>query len=306
MTKAIGFVSKIAGSIGWSHPRLRSRARGVAALLLGVLCIFAAATLAMAQGVLNSSQQYGLTPWAINNQRVATQFNYSIDSISAVGSPSTFTFPSTVCTAALPNARNGAANAFPVGGSVKIIDVVSANTETVNLSATPVTFAGGNCTINMSPANTHLSYRLRSGTCGLKEALLDLSGTGSVVVTQEFYDQLCLQSTITSLTGGTAGNFIIDVSNGRNDVYGWNGTAFKLIQTNSNSHFGFGNPDVVGTGTSPVTVTFQKAYTVAPVCVASDQSGTPAAIQVNPSTTQVVLTGTAGHTLAYSCFANPN
>lgn len=64
------------------------------------------------------------------------------------------------------------------------------------------------------------------------------------------------------------------------------------------------NPDIMGTGASPLTVTFKAAYTAAPVCIASDQSGTPAAVQVAPTTTNVVFTGTAAHTIAYVCFGS--
>lgn len=67
---------------------------------------------------------------------------------------------------------------------------------------------------------------------------------------------------------------------------------------------GAANPDITGTGASPLTVTFKTAYTAAPVCIASDQSATPAAVQVAPTTTNVVFTGTAAHTIAYVCFGS--
>jgi hypothetical protein len=66
------------------------------------------------------------------------------------------------------------------------------------------------------------------------------------------------------------------------------------------------NKDMMGSGASPLTVTFTNAYTVAPLCVASDASATPAAIQVVATTTTLTLTGTAAHTLNYVCFGNPN
>lgn len=67
------------------------------------------------------------------------------------------------------------------------------------------------------------------------------------------------------------------------------------------------NKDVMGSGTSPLTVTFANAYTVAPLCFANDASGTPAVITFTTNnTTTLTLTGTAGHTLNYICFSNPN
>src|SRR5215469_13420889 len=112
MTKAGAFVSKLMG-----------RTITVMALLGLVACLVGLGAIpAYAQGVQNASQNYGLTPWAVNNQRVASQFNYVVDSLSAVGTPSSFTFPANVCASALPSARNGSINAFPAGATVKVFD----------------------------------------------------------------------------------------------------------------------------------------------------------------------------------------
>lgn len=66
------------------------------------------------------------------------------------------------------------------------------------------------------------------------------------------------------------------------------------------------NKDISGSGSSPVSVTFANAYTVAPLCFAADASATPAAVQVAATTTTLTLTGTSGHTLNYLCIGNPN
>jgi len=53
------------------------------------------------------------------------------------------------------------------------------------------------------------------------------------------------------------------------------------------------------------TVHFNTHWSVAPVCVASDQTSA-SAIKVAPSTTQVVFSGPASDLVAYHCFGNPN
>ncbi len=270
-------------------------------LTLGILMLALLVPASFAQ-----TGNYGLKPFAIANQRIASSYNYDVDSIFGSGLGQ-YQFPSLTCLSAL-NLGGRSFNPFIAADTIKIVDITSANTETV--AQTAATISGGYCTVNpTSPANAHTSYHLRSGTCGLVPAMKDLGGSGTVNVDQAFYDAGCTASTITGTVTGAAGAatiFIHDMSAGQEAWYGWNGTAYKQVQVNSNSHFGFGNPDVVGTGTSPLTVTFQKAYTVAPVCMAVDQSATPGAIQVAPTTTAVVLTGTGGHTLAYACFGNPN
>jgi hypothetical protein len=251
--------------------------------------------------------RYGLTGWAINNQRVASQYNYYIDSVISQGAAlGLFQFPAMTCQQALPFGGKNV-NPFNTNATVKVVDIVSANTETVALSS--ITLSQAVCSLSLATSNPHAtdSYILRSGTCGLKEAQNDKgANAGTIIVDQKFYDDGCNAATITSLVGGVTNDYIVDISNGQYNTYGWNGTAFRLVTQASNNHVGYGNPDIIGTGTSPVTVTFSKAYTAAPVCIAADQSATPAAVQVAPTTTQVVLTGTAVHTIAYVCVGNPN
>lgn len=67
-------------------------------------------------------------------------------------------------------------------------------------------------------------------------------------------------------------------------------------------------PDVIGLKTlagGTGTVTFATAYTIAPICVATDTTAA-AAVRVAPTTTTVVFTGTTTDVISYLCFANPN
>jgi hypothetical protein len=59
------------------------------------------------------------------------------------------------------------------------------------------------------------------------------------LVTQEFYDQGCSASTITSVAGGATGNFVIDISNGKYDVYGWNTVTTAFAKVGSFGNMGF-------------------------------------------------------------------
>ncbi len=165
--------------------------------------------------------KYGLNPWAINNQRIASQYNYDIPSIFSA-SANAFVFPSSVLQQAL-NLSGRQVNPFAVNAQIKVIDLTSANTETVTLSS--ITTAGGYSTLNTNAANAHYSYDLRSATCGLREALNDLGGAGGeVIVDQGFYDAGCTAATITGLTFSTsnqpvATQLIHDISNGQDAWY---------------------------------------------------------------------------------------
>jgi hypothetical protein len=184
----------------------------------------------------SASGRYGLSAWAINNQRVASQYNYDIDSTfggNAI-SAGAYTFPIGTCTQALAFGGGRNLNPFNANASIRIIDIASGSSETVTPAATPVTYAGGTCTINFTPANTHTSFRLRSGTCGLREALNDLGGLGGeVIVDQKFYDDGCTATTITGLTlssgaGLQANQYIHDISAGQDTWYGLKGTSLSL------------------------------------------------------------------------------
>jgi hypothetical protein len=191
--------------------------RRIVSTLLAIVLLFTAAAFSQLGGQganPGAAGQYGLTAWALDNQRVASQYNYYIPSTLNSGLGGTFTFPASACQNAIYKGVYGF-NPFNVNATVLVSDDVSANTETVAL--TSITYLGSNCTLALSTANTHYSFRLRSGTCGLREALNDLNGkAGTVVVDQKFYDDGCTAATITTAAtvGGTlqANQLINDIS----------------------------------------------------------------------------------------------
>ena len=168
--------------------------------------------------------RYGMTAWAINNQRVASQFNYYIDlpGFQNGDRQSRTASPIRAITQALPLGGNKNVNPFNTNATVKIVDINSTLTETVAL--TSVTYSGSIATLALSATNAHTSYVLRSGTCGLREALNDLGGQGGeVIIDQKFYDDGCTAATITTSAtiGGTlqANQYIHDISNGQDTWY---------------------------------------------------------------------------------------
>jgi hypothetical protein len=168
----------------------------------------------------STNYRYGLSSWAINNQRVASQFNYDIDSLYGSGLGS-FTFPCNTVIQALGFGGNKNVNPFNTNASVKIVDIVSANSETIALTATP-TCSAGTISLSLANLNAHTSYHLRSGTCGLQEAINDLgTAGGTVLIDQKFYDDGCTAATITGLTTAFQRNniWIQDFSNGQNTWY---------------------------------------------------------------------------------------
>jgi hypothetical protein len=176
---------------------------------------------------LPNPAKYGVTGWAINGQRVASQYNYYISSIASSGLGA-YSFPPNVIYQAIPKGTQGYANPFNVNATVKIIDINSSLTETVAFNSVSCTNGGGVasvCTLSLANTNTHTSYVLRSGTCGLREALNDLNGAGGeVIIDQRFYDDGCSAATITGLTFSStnppiATQYIHDISNGQDVWY---------------------------------------------------------------------------------------
>lgn len=196
--------------------------------LLVTVCLFVAA--AFAQNPGSGNGKYGLTAWAVNNQRVASQYNYLIPSTDNSGLGGTFTFPASDCTPL--NFGGRLVNPFNANATVTVSDDTSANTETIAL--TTVTQTSSTCTLALSTANTHTSFRLRSGTCGLREALNDLNKLGGeVIVDQKFYDDGCTAATITTAAtlGGVlqANQYIHDISAGQDTWYNLQASTLSLI-----------------------------------------------------------------------------
>lgn len=216
----------------------------LAAVVLLLLPMPAAAQGSFSGVPPQNQQNYGFTEWGINNQRVASQYNYVIDTRNGLGSGlGLFTFPSYTCLNMLTLPGRGGIDpmATPNTGTttlpqVRILDNTSANSETVSQTAAPSTNGGGAyCSINISGSNTHTqgSYILTSPTCGLREALNDLGTTGgTVIITQEWYalPQGCTQATITGIAGQLMANqYILDISNGQYQPYDLKPTATTNI-----------------------------------------------------------------------------
>lgn len=174
--------------------------------------------------------QFGATPWAQNNVRTASAYNWIID--NSTGQYPTFTFPSVVCTQALNFGGRGSLNPFtaplatgPTQATPNITvffnDATAANNETVALNAVGV-LSGGFCTLSIANLNAHLAYKMSSGTCGAQEAVNDLAATGggTVEYTQESVALGCPSvSTIFGLKNGVNTVYVHDISNGNNQWY---------------------------------------------------------------------------------------
>lgn len=245
----------------------------------------------------SANGRYGLSAWAINGQRVASQYNYDLDSNfggNAIAAGS-FTFPVTLCTQALAFGGNRNVNPFSANASIRIIDINSANSETVTPAATPITYNGGSCTINVTPTNSHSAFHLRSGTCGLREALNDFgSSGGTVLVDQKFYDDGCTVTTITGLTlfNGTslqANQYIHDISGGQDTWYQLRQTSLSLTAAPT----ALTTASTLTTATSGGTIATGQAIRAGITCV--DALGRETALSTDSAGTAVVTTG-AGST----------
>lgn len=209
---------------------------------LAVACVLTVGAFAQSTYLPNAGK-YGITGWAVNGQRVASQYNYYIPSTAASGLGA-YSFPPSVIYQAVPKGSQGFVNPFNVNATVKVIDVVAANTETVAFNSNSCTTGGGVasvCTLSLAVANTHNSYVLRSGTCGLREALNDLgTNGGEVIVDQRFYDDGCTAATITGLTFSAttppiATQLIHDISYGQDVWYSIQANTLSTISAPTTS-----------------------------------------------------------------------
>ena len=172
--------------------------------------------------------KYGVDAWAVMGQRNAAQFNYDLDA-SIQNGLGLWNYPANQVQTLICKGSGQCLNPFNTNASVNVIDVISANSEVVTLNSD--TISGNIATLSLATSNSHSSFHLRSGTCGLREALNDLgSNGGEVIVDQKFYDDGCTASTITGLTVGSsnpatgspglqANQYIHDISNGKDTWY---------------------------------------------------------------------------------------
>jgi hypothetical protein len=248
--------------------------------------------------------QFGATPWAQNNVRTASAYNYILD--GSDGSHVGFVFPANTCTNALSFGGRGGLNPFttPIATgptqstpntTVTITDAVSANTETVNLTSASI--AGSLCTIVPASLNSHVSYRLSSGTCGAQEAVNDLgTGGGVVEYTQESVALGCKggvpglpNTTITGLKNVLANIYVHDISNGVNQWYAVKGTSLTLTAAPT----ALTTASTLTTATTGGSITNGAAIRAGIACL--DPLGRETALSTDTAATAVVTTG-AGST----------
>ena len=144
--------------------------------LTPLLVRFALAGMAFGQGstYLPNPGRYGLSAWAINNQRVASQYNYYIDSLSTSGLGA-YTFPPQVIYQGLPLGGGKYLNPFNTNATVKIVDMNSTLTETVAFNSNSCTSAGGVasvCTLSLANSNTLERPRIKRWGSHRRSALL--------------------------------------------------------------------------------------------------------------------------------------
>lgn len=195
--------------------------------LTSLLVVLVCCTASFAQVRQPDFTSYGGSiPAKINGVIQVSAFDYDVpsDFASAVGSWLNF---SNGCSYTIPG--YGSNQPFSSSAKVTITDLTtSANTETVTVSA--VNTAAPNCIITTNAANSHTGkWRMQSGTCGLKEAILLFGGSvADYEVGQAFYDRGCNASTITgaNATGAASGSVLVDKSNGVFTFYVSNGTNF--------------------------------------------------------------------------------
>jgi hypothetical protein len=252
--------------------------------------------------------QFGATPWAQNNVRTASAYNWIIDDTAA--GYLNFSYPSTVCTAALSFGGRGNVNPFtaPIATgptqstpniTAKFVDAVAANNETVAINSAST--AGGNCTISFANVNTHLSYRVSSGTCGLQEAINDLGTTGGVVeYTQESVALGCnggfpgvINTTITAAKSVLPNIYVHDISNGTNQWYSVQGNSLSLTAAPTALTTAGGTAATLQTSTTGGTIATGQAIRATIACM--DFLGRASAPSTDSAGTAVVTTG-AGST----------
>jgi hypothetical protein len=251
--------------------------------------------------------QFGATPWAQNNVRTASAYNWIIDSFN--GQYPAFVFPSSVCTTTtLTFGGRGPVNPFssPIATgptqstpniTVNITDPNSANNETAVALSAVASFSGGTCTLSITNLNTHTAYRLSSGTCGAQEAVNDLGVTGGIVeYTQESVALGCkggvpgvANTTITGLKNVLPNIYVHDISNGVNQWYAVKGTSLSLTAAPT----ALTTASTLTTATTGGSITNGAAIRAGITCV--DAIGRETALSTDTAATAVVTTG-AGST----------
>lgn len=286
---------------------MKNKAFAYVCLLAATLALTITAPPAYAQNQAFDAQ-FGATPWAQNNVRTASAYNWIIDNTS--GGYLNFTYPASVCTTALSFGGRGNVNPFtaPIATgptqstpniTAKFIDANVANNETVAINSAAL--SGSLCTISFANSNTHLSYRVVSGTCGAQEAVNDLGTAGGIVeYTQESVALGCVGSvpggvntTITGLKGVLPNIYVHDISNGANQWYSVQGTSLTLTAAPTALTTAGGAAATLQTSVTGGTIATGQVIRATIACV--DFLGRATAPSTDTAATSVVTTG-AGST----------
>jgi hypothetical protein len=228
-------------------------------MLAGLIFALASLTPAFAQGFVPAAappwvyaDNYGR--WTIQGQN-ANSYSFTPASVCQItnlnfkNQPSFFAFGSTVTLA-----------------PVYISDVNGANSEVVT-PGSAATQTQSACSVNLSPANSHTTFTLQSGTGGLQEAINTLGGSTktvpyTIVLSPEWYKLVSgIASVNATLTNAvtpadiitnaicSANIQVVDVTANPWTYYGCNSSGKLIVQTPQ-----AGKPSVAagaGAGTSP-------------------------------------------------------
>lgn len=127
---------------------------------------------------------------------------------------------------------------FATNAPVLITDATPANTEVVTPST--VTNASSQCGFTGSPANSHTSFQVSSGTAGLQEALNVLAVLGGsttmyparITLDRNWYAAAqSVPTTAAAIIAAAKGNahaFLQDITSQGSTLYVWNGTAYVV------------------------------------------------------------------------------
>jgi len=277
--------------------------------IVNVALLFLVALLA----VLPASAQNYPPTWVY-----ARDFNYS----AIIGQQAnTFTFNGGACQYSPSGGSvNGYVSSFFVfsgqqGGSavyfpVFIQDATPTNNEIVTPSATTNTQT--QCGFTASPANSHTSFNLLSGTGGLQEAIAyQLQNTPAFVVAldkswYQIVSQFPATTTPQSIIGSVKGNanvYIADMTVAPWQFYSWNGTKYVAVATTGGVEFSsvtLGSAPsalstasvtsgIISTATTGGTIPASSTYRLAATCVTP--LGGETTISTDSASTSTIATG---------------
>lgn len=193
------------------------------------------ALLLMGSAMAAAQTTYTMSP-------TASAYAYGQSALSGQAA-NTYTFtPGSLCTGSVPGPGAGGPfaifSAFGTGGPIAPVLINDSGTPANSEVVTPSAIVTGTpCGVTVSPAHSHTTFALQSGTAGLQEAL---NAVGAAAVTSYPIDVLLDRQWYTaaaSLPGRTAANIIAavkgspsayleDVTTSPHTYYVWNGTSY--------------------------------------------------------------------------------